>query len=215
MYLSPVEFKSLAKKNELAKLSHIRKEAIAAPSDTGDRQLTFTISTSAVDRDNDSVNQTGWQLENYKLNPVVLFSHDTSSLPVAKCTQIGIQDGNLTAVVEFIPLEIPVAGPMAEAVYQLCLKGFMSACSVGFRPLKWEFSDDPARGADSYNGGCDFISQELMEFSICPVPANPQALIITPSQPVISTPVPVESEKLNNSYSDKIRLQMKTRILEL
>ena len=98
----------------------------------GDRQLRFTISTDAIDRDYDKVIQDGWELANYLKNPVVLFGHNADALPVGKCVEIGIENGNLIAAVEFAK---PEWYPQAESVYQMCLHGFLSATSVGFRPL--------------------------------------------------------------------------------
>jgi len=42
--------------------------------DTTNREITFTISTSGVDRDGDILDQAGWELGNYIKNPVVLRS---------------------------------------------------------------------------------------------------------------------------------------------
>jgi phage head maturation protease len=52
------------------------------------------------------------------------------------------------------------------------LGGYLKATSVGFMPLKYTFSKDPAR-----EYGIDFLEQELLEFSIVTIPANPDALI--------------------------------------
>jgi hypothetical protein len=49
---------------------------------------------------------------------------------------------------------------------------FISACSVGFVPLKYSFSRDPDRPF-----GIDFERQELLEVSIVPIPANANALV--------------------------------------
>lgn len=44
----------------------------------------FILSNGAVDRDFDTVNPDGWELENFRKNPVVLWMHDMWELPVAK-----------------------------------------------------------------------------------------------------------------------------------
>ena len=49
---------------------------------------------------------------------------------------------------------------------------FLKATSVGFAPIKFKFTSNPDR-----QFGIDFIEQELLEFSIVPVPANPDAVI--------------------------------------
>jgi len=51
-------------------------------------------------------------------------------------------------------------------------QGVLKATSVGFRPLEYIHAKDVMRA-----GGLDFKSQELMEFSVVPVPANPECLI--------------------------------------
>lgn len=136
------------------------------------RTLTFAISSPAVDRMGDTIAVDGWQLENYRKNPVVLFAHDSSSLPPAKSTKIFIEGQKLKSVAEFVPADTPVVGPLAEALLRMYRDGFMSATSVGFVPIKYSFVDDPTR-----RFGIDFEEQELLEYSLVPVPANPEALI--------------------------------------
>jgi HK97 family phage prohead protease len=209
-YLSPNEFKTIAKTNK-TNMHGITKQYVNVPSNLGERQVKFTISTNAIDRDKDKVNQKGWDLLNYLKNPVVLFGHDAKSLPVGKCVQIGLEDGEQKATVEFVNKDIPIAGPMSEAVYQLCVGGFLSATSVGFRPLEWEFSTEKDRGADTYQGGVDFNKQELMEFSIVPIPANPEALIAE-----VNTEDLTDSDKaLNNFNRSKDQMLLKVRLIEL
>ncbi|MFQ5915842.1 MAG: HK97 family phage prohead protease [Nitrospinota bacterium] len=130
------------------------------------RTIRFTISTSAVDRDRDTIDASGWKLANYKKNPVVLWAHSYHELPVAKASKISKQEGKLVADAEFATAE---QNPLAESVYQLLLGGFLNAASVGFKPLKTEFNEE--------RRGVDFLEQELLEFSVVPVPANPEALI--------------------------------------
>jgi hypothetical protein len=50
-------------------------------------------------------------------------------------------------------------------------RGFLRATSVGFRPKRDKYSWNEERG------GIDFEEQELLEFSVVPVPSNPEALL--------------------------------------
>lgn len=127
------------------------------------RQRKFTVSTAAVDRDNDSISVAGWKLDNYRKNPTVLFAHDYASLPIARAVSIGIENGKLVATAEFAEHD------MAETCLKLIDGGFLRATSVGFRPI--------AASRAVERDGFDFKEQELLEFSIVPVPANPEALI--------------------------------------
>jgi len=148
---------------------------------TGDlRALRFTISTDAVDREQDKIAIAGWDLKNFKQNPVVLWGHDASRLPIGRAFDVKVEDGALKASVEFIPQDTPEGGMFAESVYRLARGGFIAATSVGFRPVKWDYTRDASRGADDWFPGIDFEEQELVELSIVTVPANPEALIDAP-----------------------------------
>jgi HK97 family phage prohead protease len=133
------------------------------------RGLNFTISTASVDRMGDTVAVDGWKLDRYQKNPVVLWAHDASMLPVAKATSVYIQGGKLKASTEFTPEGMSKFNDTVFAMYK---GGFLSATSVGFAPIKYAFAEDANR-----KYGIDFLEQELLEFSAVPVPANAEALI--------------------------------------
>lgn len=137
--------------------------------DGDSRTLTFTISTASVDRMGDTIAVDGWKLDTFRKNPVVLFAHDAQSLPVAKATKVWIEQGKLMAAAEFTP---PGMARFNDTVFDMLKGGFLNATSVGFSPLKYAFTDDPQR-----RFGIDFMEQELLEFSVVPVPANAEALI--------------------------------------
>lgn len=171
--VSEEQFREAAKAGEAGD-AQLRKAFVAEvkAADDGDRKLDFVISTDTVDRMGDTIAVDGWQLANFRKNPVVLWAHDSSMHPIAKASNIRSEDGKLKATAEFVPADVPHIGPVAECTYRLLKSGFLSAVSVGFAPLKYSFSEEPGR-----KWGIDFIEQELLEFSICPVPANPEALI--------------------------------------
>jgi HK97 family phage prohead protease len=142
----------------------------------GERRKLFTISTDAVDRDNDTIALDGWDLKAYVKNPVVLWGHQSYSPPIGKSVEIGLDGGALKAVVEFVPADMPLIGDEAEMVFRMCDMGFLSACSVGFRPLEYKTAKD-RMDDDAWWPALDFTKQELMEWSICTIPANPEAVI--------------------------------------
>jgi hypothetical protein len=59
----------------------------------------------------------------------------------------------------------------ADQIFRLIKKGYITAGSVGFIPLDFTFSEDR-------RSGIDFHRQELLEFSVVPVPANSNALVV-------------------------------------
>jgi HK97 family phage prohead protease len=149
----------------------LRRDFQAAVRSVADdsRALDFVISTAAIDRYGDTVAPEGWKLANFRKNPVVLWMHDNTKLPVAKATNVRIENGTLKARAVFTP---PGQVWFNDTVLRLLKDGFLSAASVGFIPTKYKFIDDPARPF-----GIDFLEQDLLEFSIVTVPANPDALI--------------------------------------
>lgn len=141
------------------------KNFTATVAPIGERKMSFTISTAAVDRDGDTIDPRGWDLGSYAKNPVVLWAHDYSKPPVGKAANIKSTEHGLQADVEFLPQGMD---PFADMIHDMCKGGFLNATSVGFRVMEY----DEASGRKGY----DFKKQELLEFSIVPVPANPEAL---------------------------------------
>jgi HK97 family phage prohead protease len=147
-----------------------RKQLVSDVEPVGARTIRFCLSTAGVDRDNDTIDPRGWQLDNYRRNPVVLWAHDYRALPVARAVRIGVEGDRLVAAAEF------AEHPFADSVFKLYQGGFLRATSVGFRPI--EATPNPARG------GIDFTKQELLEFSCVPIPANPDALAVAAAKGV-------------------------------
>lgn len=180
-FITDEKFKQSLKSEESVEGVGLRKQFIAEVEEVGvedkaekeeSRFLTFTISTATVDRAGDVVSIDGWDLENFLKNPVVLWAHSYSILPIARATKVWKHAGKLKATAEFQAFDMPVIGPLADAVYQSYKRGFMNAVSVGFLPKKWNWAEDENR-----KYGIDFDEQELLEFSAVPVPANPEALL--------------------------------------
>jgi HK97 family phage prohead protease len=170
-FVTPEKFHELARTEKLPPDSGLRKEFIAEVKSENDsrRELLFTISTAAVDRDGDKIAIEGWRLEQYRKNPVILWAHDYRGLPIARAKHIWTEGDKLKSIAEFVPRE---TSEFSDRVYQLYKQGFLSATSVGFRPIKWAWTEDKDR-----KFGIDFELQELLEYSAVPVPANAEALI--------------------------------------
>nr|UXE44389.1 hypothetical protein Hi04_10k_c2220_00023 [uncultured bacterium] len=154
-----------------------------------DRVLRFTISDATVDRMGDTITVAGWKLDNFKRNPVVLWAHQQDTLPVAKCTAIGVQYGRLVAEAEFCG---PDVNPFGEQCLQAFKQGYLSAVSVGFMAVKWRWMNP----ADPENSGIVFEESDLTEWSCVTVPANPNALIEGRSAPQPAAPSKAQPAKL-------------------
>lgn len=128
-----------------------------------ERRLRFIGSSEAEDRDGDIILASGWELGNYKKNPVFLWAHDYSIPPIGRALNVEVVNNELHFDIEFPEKGIHA---LADTVFELYKKGFMNATSVGF------IGKD---GSPSSNGTI-FTKQELLELSAVPVPSNPTAL---------------------------------------
>ena len=129
--------------------------------------LDFIASDETMDRYNEVVRVDGWQLENFRANPVVPDCHDYSSIAriLGKATSIGVAEGKLVNRVEFC-----MDNPLGVMGFKMARDGFLNSQSVGFIPLEWENGkgQEPDR---------TYTKQELLEVSMVVVPANPGATV--------------------------------------
>jgi HK97 family phage prohead protease len=146
----------------------------AAGDSEDERKATFIASSETEDRHGDVVSQSGWDLKSFRKNPVLLFGHNSRDLPIGKVERIKIEDNKLIA--ETVGVEEGVHD-LADKVWKMVSKGFLNAVSVGFRALEYE----PRFGKDGEWLGFNFLKQELLELSIVPVPANPEAIRVARS----------------------------------
>jgi hypothetical protein len=119
------------------------------------------ISTGDIDRTGEVLDPKGWDIDFYKANPIVLWAHDYTQLPIGITDNIEIKDGKLIASGRFAPAD---ANPFAQQVRKLYDLGFQRATSVGF--------------IEKERNGNIITKAELLEWSFVPVPANPFALSI-------------------------------------
>lgn len=144
----------------------------AAPDAEGRRLVRFVASDETVDRYGDVIRASGWQLDNFRRNPILLFNHNTSNLPLGKVEPIAVEGNALVAHAEFSP---PGRSGFTDSIWALIGDGVINAVSVGFLPLADPL---PIYDAAKQVTGFEFVSQELLELSVVNVPANPNALAI-------------------------------------
>jgi hypothetical protein len=201
------------KKAQKQKNPNIRKyytlDPIKSIEETADGlTVDFVISTDTVDRVGDAVSADGWELDNYRKNPVILWAHDYSQMPVARSLSEQINAGKLASKAQFTPRELSEMGYMVGQMYA---KGFMNAVSVGFKGLEWTFTNDKGRPC-----GIDFSKQELLEYSTVPVPCNPEALIGAKSLGIDTNPMLEWAVKLLDmaDYSQKSTAERVWKLLD-
>lgn len=121
-------------------------------------KVRVVASTETKDREGEVLPVAGWELGNFKKNPVLLWSHQAHQLPIGKVLDVFVEGKNLIADAVF------AGHQFAQEVKKLVQEGFIKTVSVGFLPLE-----------NDANG--NVIKQELLELSFVNVPANPEAAV--------------------------------------
>ena len=139
-----------------------------------DTIATYTMSTDAVDRPGDVISHgvDAWDLTEYRSNPVMLFGHDASSLPIGKALAVNAGK-TLKGTFKFAPESTYAFG---ATVGRMVKGGFLPACSVGFMPLEMEVASDRT-DQDAWFPALNFKRSKLLELSAVPIPANAEALV--------------------------------------
>jgi len=120
---------------------------------------------ATVDRMKEIIDPKGWNLDNYKKNPVVLFDHGHDPafgfMPIGKAIDVRPTDEGL-----FTKIQISSSkSEKISAVRDLVEEGILKTFSVGFDPKESEKSAD--------NPDVVIIKKaELIETSIVPIPMN-------------------------------------------
>jgi len=153
-----------------------------------DEKDVFTVvaSSEARDREGEVLPAKGWELDNFNKNPVLLWAHDATSLPIGKVTDIAVKGTELVAKFVF------GAHDFAQDVKQLVKDKILNAVSVGFMPT-------------GENEKGETTGQELLELSIVNVPANQEALITNQYKSFVAKHV----EKEGRIISEKNRTIMR------
>jgi HK97 family phage prohead protease len=132
------------------------------------READFVCSTDAIDSYNEVVMQ-NWRLERFNQNPVALFGHDKSQLPIGQWKNVRVEGGQLVGTLK---LASAAANPLSECVWNSIQEKTLRAVSVGFVPHKV--------GVESVDGDERVVldDNELFEISVVPIPANPDAVAL-------------------------------------
>lgn len=142
------------------------------------RRVTHVISTARLDRGGRYIEQSGWQLGDYRANNVVVANHDYNiESIIGNGVDVAVVNDELQATTEFGQEAL---GPLA---FRLVQSGMAKAWSVG-----WIGSKGHSIGSESdcelcaklqkkTDYGYHFQKQTLLEYSLVAVPANPDAVM--------------------------------------
>lgn len=154
-----------------------KKEAIKT------RTIPFVFSDETRDSYNTVLPVKGWDLSLFNRMGVALYNHSSyGSDPdnVIGTARAWVEGNRLLGEITFEKADI---NPKAEKVFQKVLAGTLKGCSVGFRSLErgtWGEGDEAYDGKrPTYYYG----RRALIEISVTPMPANPNAKVRSVIQP--------------------------------
>lgn len=141
------------------------KEGVTVQKGLNYGEVTVIVSNATTDRYGESITMEGIDISQVKRNPVVLWSHKYSELPIGRIIKLWRSNGNLYATIR---LDYDLYD-FANVVYQMILRGTINAVSIGGLVKKW---------SDDY---LTIEELEMVEVSVVPVGANPDALVVAKS----------------------------------
>lgn len=146
----------------IAKLYNVEKGA-------GDDDGFFIASTNELDRDNDRVFPKGIETDNFRKNPLLVWSHNYFD-PTAILGRIKRFKKSRELFKVKPEFREPSERPEDKValIRDMVEQGFIRAMSIGFIPKEW---------VENEEGGFDFKRVELLEVSFVTVPANPGAAL--------------------------------------
>jgi HK97 family phage prohead protease len=126
-------------------------------------EFTAIASSGKVDRHGEIVSPEGWDLKNYKKNPVILWAHDHYQMAIGKATKIWVEGEGKAAKLMFKGI-FQDATELGRAAVELAKDGILKTFSVGFMPIDMDENT--------------YEKQELLEISLVNVPANVDAMML-------------------------------------
>jgi HK97 family phage prohead protease len=146
----------------------IRKLVRAQINTLGDDEVEVVMSTAALARDGHILIPQGCRIDDYRSNPIVLWSHDPDK-PIGNAENIVVGPDQITARVRFAPLGI---SHKADEIRGLVKAGVIRTVSIGFDPLDGE-PLDPKKP----RGGQRVTDWDLFEMSFVSVPSDTGAVV--------------------------------------
>jgi HK97 family phage prohead protease len=146
------------------------KEQIANSNEQSQEGFAWTLSTYDLDRYGERIDPSGWDFSQYVKNPIVEWAHRYDIPAIGKIEGLVVDDKGLHGVVVFNDKSFDTFG---WSIGERVKAGVIRAGSVGFRVIEIEI---PSKEDSKDGTSLIFRKQELLEFSICNVPANPYAL---------------------------------------
>ena len=140
----------------------------------------FVLSTERRARDNNVIRADAWRVKNFQANPVALWAHKDTELPIGHWRDLKIEnmpegDPALFGDLHFASAEYE----FAATVEKLYRSGALNAVSVRWSPIEYEAMEDGS-------SGIVFTDVDLLEVSAVPVPADPDAIAVAARSGIVT-----------------------------
>ena len=126
-------------------------------------EFNFVLSSAATDRHGDTIDQSSWNLKNFKKNPIALWQHN-ANVVIGKWADVRVEGNKLLGR---LVMAARGTSRIVDELRSLLEQDILKAVSVGFMPGE----EKPRKG-----GGWAYSNAELFEVSLVSVPAHPDAL---------------------------------------
>lgn len=146
------------------------------------RTIPFVFSDETRDSYGTVLPVSGWLLDRFNKMGVALYNHSSyGSDPdnVIGRAKAWVEGKKLLGEITFETAEI---NPKAEKVFQKLLAGTIRGCSVGFRPVERGTFGEGEEALGGKKETYYYGKRELIEISVTPMPANPNAKIRSTSE---------------------------------
>lgn len=147
---------------------------------SSDKLVRWVLSNGREDSYKSTLAWDGWEMGDFKRNPHVLYVHDSHSdryLPIGDDVGAFMSPERkaLIGITRFHSEDIHPRESREGTVIRMVHKDKLRAVSVGFEPLEFDVAQDRDDG-ESWYVPIDFKRQVLKEYSVCPIPSNPDTL---------------------------------------
>src|SRR5215207_2448583 len=133
--------------------------------------LEYVLSDGTLDRFGTVISPNGWELDNFRKNPIAFFNHNRD-FPVGRWENVRVEGGKLVG-----KLKLAKKGTSAriDEIASLIEQGILRGVSIGMHPK----AKEPLKRADGQPiaGAEHYTKQELLEASVVGVPGNANALL--------------------------------------
>lgn len=142
--------------------------------------VTYIMTSTAEDRDGETVNPEGGDFTEFQRNPIIPFNHDTDSLPVGRLIEgpwneeIGegtnYDIGGPKRMALLGKVKFSRENPDGDLAYRMVKEGTLNGGSISFLPL--------GEIGKNRSGGNHYDRWKLIEFTVCPIGSNPDSVAI-------------------------------------